>query len=72
MIHVVLDRVHTGAKEILYCRFTEEDILHNKVENIIKIRVNPQQEPALSSTAIQDRARRVTKNKKRIHTKTRI
>lgn len=39
-IHVVFDRDRTGAKDILYCRFTEEDLLKGLAENVFKIRVN--------------------------------
>lgn len=39
-IHVVFDRDRTGAKDILYCRFTEEDILKGLEENVFKKRVN--------------------------------
>jgi len=39
-IHVVFDRDRTGAKDILYCRFTEEDILKGLKENVFKSRVN--------------------------------
>lgn len=39
-IHVVFDRDRTGAKDILYCRFTEEDILKGLKENVFKKRVN--------------------------------
>ena len=39
-IHVVFDRDRTGAKDILYCRFTEEDILKGFKENVFKKRVN--------------------------------
>jgi len=39
-IHVVFDRDRTGAKDILYCRFTEEDILKGLKENVFRKRVN--------------------------------
>lgn len=39
-IHVVFDRDRTGAKDILYFRFTEEDILKGSKENVFKARVN--------------------------------
>lgn len=39
-IHVVFDRDRTGAKDILYCRFTEDDILKGIKENVFKKRVN--------------------------------
>ena len=39
-IHVVFDRDRTGAKDILYCRFTEDDILKGMKENVFKKRVN--------------------------------
>ena len=39
-IHVVFDRDRTGAKDILYCRFTEEDILKGLKDNVFKKRVN--------------------------------
>lgn len=39
-IHVVFDRDRTGAKDILYCRFTENDILNGRSDNIFKIKVN--------------------------------
>lgn len=40
IIHVVFDRDRTGAKDILYCRFTEKDIIDNNVKQIFKKRVN--------------------------------
>ena len=39
-IHVVFDRDRTGAKDILYFRFTEDDILKGLKENVFKTRVN--------------------------------
>lgn len=39
-IHVVFDRDRTGAKDILYFRFNEEDILKGFEENVFKGRVN--------------------------------
>lgn len=39
-IHVVFDRDRTGAKDILYCRFTEDDILKGLKDNVFKSRVN--------------------------------
>ena len=39
-IHVVFDRERTGAKDILYCRFTESDILNNNYSSVYKVRVN--------------------------------
>ena len=41
-IHVVFDRERTGAKDILYCRFTENDILNNNSSAVFKTRVNKQ------------------------------
>ncbi len=41
-IHVVFDRDRTGAKDILYCRFTEDDILKGLKENVFRSRVNKQ------------------------------
>ncbi|SKB32386.1 sialidase family protein [Daejeonella lutea] len=39
-IHVVFDRDRTGAKDILYFRFTEEDVLKGLEGNVFKRRVN--------------------------------
>jgi hypothetical protein len=39
-IHVVFDRERTGAKDILYCRFTENDILSGNSSSVFKTRVN--------------------------------
>jgi predicted neuraminidase len=39
-IHVVFDRERTGAKDILYCRFTENDILNGNASVVFKNRVN--------------------------------
>ncbi len=39
-IHVVFDRERTGAKDILYCRFTENDILNGNASAVFKNRVN--------------------------------
>lgn len=39
-IHVVFDRERTGAKDILYCRFTENDILNGNESAVFKNRVN--------------------------------
>lgn len=39
-IHVVFDRERTGAKDILYCRFTENNIVNGKAEQVFKKRVN--------------------------------
>lgn len=39
-IHVVFDRDRTGAKDILYCRFNENDIIKGLQQNIFKSRVN--------------------------------
>lgn len=39
-IHVVFDRDRTGAKDILYFRFTEDDILKGLKQNVFKTRVN--------------------------------
>jgi hypothetical protein len=39
-IHVVFDRERTGAKDILYCRFTENDILNGNSSAVFKNRVN--------------------------------
>ena len=39
-IHVVFDRDRTGAKDILYFRFTEEDVLAGNTQNVFKARVN--------------------------------
>jgi hypothetical protein len=41
-IHVVFDRDRTGDKDILYCRFTEEDILKNTPQKVFKVKVNKQ------------------------------
>lgn len=40
IIHVVFDRERTGAKDILYCRFTEKDILDSNSLAVFKTRVN--------------------------------
>lgn len=39
-IHIVFDRDRFGAKDILYCRITEADILHEETANIFKTRIN--------------------------------
>lgn len=39
-IHVVFDRERTSAKDILYCRFTEEDVIKGNTEMVFKMRVN--------------------------------
>lgn len=39
-IHVVFDRERTRAKDILYCRFTEEDVIKGNAEMVFKTRVN--------------------------------
>jgi hypothetical protein len=39
-IHVVFDRERTGAKDILYCRFTEYDLISGNLKAIYKTRVN--------------------------------
>lgn len=39
-IHVVFDRDRTGAKDILYCRFTEDDIVSGNDAQVFKKRVN--------------------------------
>lgn len=39
-IHVVFDRDRTGAKDILYFRFTEEDVLKGSAGNVFKSRIN--------------------------------
>lgn len=39
-IHVVFDRERTGAKDILYCRFTENDLLKGDQDAVFKTRVN--------------------------------
>lgn len=39
-IHVVFDRDRTGAKDILYVRFNEKDVIDNLPDNIFKTRVN--------------------------------
>lgn len=39
-IHVVFDRERTGAKDILYCRFTENDLLKGDQNAVFKTRVN--------------------------------
>ena len=39
-IHVVFDRDRTGAKDILYCRFTETDLIRGNNDSVFKIRVN--------------------------------
>lgn len=39
-IHVVFDRERTSAKDILYCRFTEEDVINGDTGKVFKTRVN--------------------------------
>lgn len=39
-IHVVFDRDRTGAKDILYCRFTEDAIVKGNTGEVFKTRVN--------------------------------
>jgi len=39
-IHVVFDRERTSAKDILYCRFTEEDVIKGDTGKVFKTRVN--------------------------------
>lgn len=39
-IHVVFDRERTTAKDILYCRFTEEDVIKGDAVKVFKSRVN--------------------------------
>lgn len=39
-IHVVFDHERTSAKDILYCRFTEEDVIKGNGEMVFKTRVN--------------------------------
>lgn len=39
-IHVVFDRERTGAKDILYFKFTEDDVVIGNTENLFKKRVN--------------------------------
>lgn len=39
-IHVIYDRDRFGTKEILYCRFTEDDVLHNNIAGIRKIQLD--------------------------------
>ncbi len=39
-IHVVFDRERTSAKDILYFRFSEEDVLKGNTEMVFKTRVN--------------------------------
>jgi hypothetical protein len=39
-IHVVFDRERISAKDILYCRFTEEDVIKGSTEMVFKTRVN--------------------------------
>jgi len=39
-IHVVFDRDRTGAKDILYCRFKEDDVVKGQSQNLYKIKVN--------------------------------
>lgn len=39
-IHVVFDRERTGAKDILYCKFTEYDLISGNLKAIYKTRVN--------------------------------
>ena len=40
-IHVVFDHDRFGTGEILYCRFTEEDIIAGKQDRILKKRLSP-------------------------------
>lgn len=40
VIHVTYDRDRSGAKDILYCHFKEEDIINSSEQNIFKIKVN--------------------------------
>lgn len=39
-IHVVFDRERTIAKDILYCKFTEKDLISGNVDAIFKTRIN--------------------------------
>lgn len=39
-IHVVFDRDRTGAKDILYARFNEKDVMENLPDNVFQTRVN--------------------------------
>lgn len=39
-IHVVFDRERTGAKDILYCKFKEDDLISGNINHIFKTRVN--------------------------------
>jgi len=39
-IHVVFDRERTGAKDILYCKFTEADVIKGNTEIVFRNRVN--------------------------------
>jgi hypothetical protein len=39
-IHVVYDRDRTGAKDILYCRFKEQDIINGSSGTMYKVKVN--------------------------------
>jgi hypothetical protein len=39
-IHVVFDRERTSAKDILYCRFSEEDVIKGDAGKVFKSRVN--------------------------------
>jgi hypothetical protein len=39
-IHVVFDRERTVAKDILYCKFTEKDLISGNLDAIFKTRVN--------------------------------
>ena len=39
-IHVVFDRERTSAKDILYCRFTEDDVIKGNTELVFKSKVN--------------------------------
>lgn len=41
VIHVTYDRERTGAMDILYCRFNEEDVIEGNQQNIFRTRVNP-------------------------------
>lgn len=40
VIHVTYDRDRSGAKDILYCRFTEEDIISGHKGDIFLSRVS--------------------------------
>ena len=39
-IHVVFDRDRTGAMDIIYCRFSEDDLIKGYNKKLFKIRVN--------------------------------